>query len=271
MDRILVSGSTIKNTFQVEGGDMYDNVIALRNTVVSGGELRVMYEGIANSTTVNERGRLTISNSGIASNTIINSGGTMMFAPATSGGSAVRTTINSGGVLIGRGSFFLSETTINRGAVFSTVNPVSSLILDIVENGGFVSSNSRNIFTFASNTFTGKVLSDMDSATVHSGTTANSTTIRNGGRLVVFSSGSANQTYVSEGGLLQISSGGTANHVSISSDGALYASFGGKLTGQMTFADGAEITMDEYTTLDFDISGCTAGAGARVNNLSLIQ
>jgi len=228
---------------------LYDWDYALKITVSQGGQLDIRSDGTANSTTVNYKGRLLISEGGIASNTFVNDGGSMFISwggTATdttlnfggsmfisSGGTAFNTTINEGGIFDYRGTIFMSGITVNPGGTFAprlAANP-GTIIASIVENGGYVNVRGSNI-TFASNTISGLTLSEGRSATVHSGTTANSITVQDGGRLEVFS--------------------------------------GGKLTGQMTFEPNTYVSANNGI-IDFDVSELAPGEDARVNRLSAIQ
>ena len=64
-------------------------------------------------------------------------------------------------------------------------------IAQIKENGGYINVGAGANVTFVSNSFSGLVLSSGQSATVHSGTTANSITVNSGGTLAVLSGGTA--------------------------------------------------------------------------------
>ncbi len=122
----------------------------------------------------------------------------------------------------------------------------------VKEIGGFVYVEDGADVTFTPNTFDGLGLY-ASSATLHSGTTANDTTIDGYGYLFVFD-------------------GGTANGASVSSDGNLLVSSGGKLTGNQTYEDGAVVSMAEGAILNFNLRQAEAGAEtALVNDLSIIQ
>ena len=87
--------------------------------------------------------------------------------------------------------------------------------------------------TFAPNAFSGLVLSGYERATVHSGTTANATTV-NGGGLTVYSGGTANSTTLNEWGTMTVYGGGTATAVTVNSGGELGVTSGAILTGKLT-------------------------------------
>ena len=222
--------------------------------------MTVLDSGTANSTTVNV-GQLYVSSGGVANSTTVNSRGRMWVS---SGGTANSTTVNS------TGSMFVSS----GGAA-----------TEIVENGGYVGIKEGAEVTFVPNTFSGLVLSHA-SATVHSGTTANSATINAVGYLEVFSGGTANSTTVNDGQLYVSSGGvancttvnsrgrvyvwGTVNSTTVSSGGSLHVS-NGRLTGQVTIANGANVFARYDTIIDFDISDVAPDSEVRFNNLSLIS
>jgi len=137
-----------------------------------------------------------VSSGGTANNTTVNSGGSFHILK---GGVGSDTTVNSGGTL----------TVFRYGAAYG-----------IVENGGFVDLRKDVEATFAANAFSGLVLSKA-SASLHSGTTANSTSVSNNGFLHVFSGGIANSTTI-KNGWLYVSSGGIANHVEVNSYGCMW-------------------------------------------------
>ena len=136
-----------------------------------------------------------------------------------------------------------TDIAVNYGSIMNvmdggtadntTVNPCGSLTVfsggtanNIVENGGYVWVDDEAVVTFSPNVFSGVVLDDWNSATVHSGTTANNTTV-NYGNLVVHSGGTANSTTVNSCGSLYVSSGGTANETTVNSGGYLDVNDGG--------------------------------------------
>ena len=84
---------------------------------------------------------------------------------------------------------------------------------NIVENGGVVTVLDGATAAFTPNSFSDLVLSSGQTATVHSGTTANSTTVSSDGSMQVYSGGTASATMLNSGGSLYVSSGGTANYI----------------------------------------------------------
>ncbi len=162
-----------------------------------------------------------------------------------------KTTVNSGGKLI-----------ISSGGTATQVK----------ENGGYVNANPYASVTYVSNSFTGLVLDNYGTATVHSGTTATDTVINGGGELRVYD-GLANNTVVrgsdDDPGVLMMDTGGTLNGVTVESGGELLL-WGGKLTGKITLENGAYFGVADFDfgqTLDFDLTQTAPGADALVNNL----
>ena len=85
----------------------------------------------------------------------------------------------------------------------------------------------------------------------------------------IISSGSSVSGIILENDTMTILDGGIATTTTVK-DGGLIVD-GGKMTGEMAFADGADVFADNGAILDFDISELTPEAGARVNNLAIIQ
>jgi len=202
--------------------------------------------GIADNTTVYDGGTLDVSSSGTANNTIM-SGGTL--------------NVSSGALA--------SDTFVKGGDlnVFS-----GGTATGIVEDGGYVEVEEGASVTFVPHSFSELVLSTENGVyhtTLHSGTTANSTTIMTG-RFIVYSGGTANDT-VNSGGSMWVSSGGIANDTTIYAGGSLYLCAGGTMTGQMTFENGAAILVEEGAVVDFDLTGTTAGAAALLNDFWIVD
>ena len=188
------------------------------NTLINMGQLHVSSGGTANSTTVNSYGHLYVASSGFADYTTINQG--------------VELSIGNKAVA--------NHTTVNPGALF-TVNP-SGTALEIEENGGYVNVSNGASVTFASHTIHELNLSPGASATVHSGTTANSVTVNSGGRIDVFSGGIANNISLnplsSYGPARLYLSGGTATTVIVSSGCSVLLSDSGIVNNAMVYLNG---------------------------------
>lgn len=83
-------------------------------------------------------------------------------------------------------------------------------------------------------------------------------------------SGTAENTIVFENGNMVIFSGGVASDISVDENATLNVEAGGTVTGQVRLEKDAKVTFEDGATLDFDLTGATAGV-ALVNDLSLIQ
>ncbi len=241
-------------------------------------EMYVMNGGTADSTTVNYYGNLYVRDGGTAKNTEVNEGGTFVVS---SGGTANSTTVNGGGMIIEDGGT-ADSITVNGGEFqVSAGGTAANIILasggelyvyyggvatGIVENGGYVDFEDDESVSFVSNSFSGLVLSEA-SATVHSGTTANSATVSEYGILSVHSGGIVKSTTVNEYGVLRVSSGGTAdctevnggefkvseggmaNGATVNCGGSMYVSAGGTATGILE--NGGYVEVDGGATVTF--------------------
>lgn len=172
-------------------------------------------------------GSLSVLNGGSAVNTDVNFGS--MFI--SSGGSAVNTEIShsyndmgdlqSGVLYVSKGGK-TNSTTVQVGGSMLVYSGASAL--NIKENGGYVSVEHGANYSFVKNTIKGLYLgSSMMSmsgnmATLHSGTTATSTTI-DGGTLYVYDGGKAETTLFKDGAM-HISNGGVANDIIVFSNGS---------------------------------------------------
>jgi len=228
------SGTTAVSTTIVDGGWMGVNRggIATGTTIDDGGWVDVYSRGIVNSATVNFGGDLEVSSGGSATAIMENGGyvyvedgGRATFTPNTFSGVALDryATVHSGTTAV--------STTVNYGGWLGISSGGSATA--IMENGGYVYVEDDGYATFTPNTFTGVALDRYFSATVHSGTTANSTTVNSGARLEVYA--------------------------------------GGKVTGSLEIASGAVVSAYDGSIIDFDISARTAASPALMDDLSLIS
>ena len=160
----------------------------------------------------------TVHSGTTAFNTVLNDGNLEVFK----GGSAVNTEVNLGGVL------WVSSGGTATG---------------IVENGGAVWVSGGHM-EYVENTFTGLELSA--TATVHSRTTAASTTIVSGGAMDVYD-GTANDTVVNSRGILFVSKG-TAAGVTVNKGGSMTI-YGGAVTGIVE--NGGNIWFASSATVEF--------------------
>ena len=218
----IYSGGTANNTTVTDHDarvEVYSGGTANSTTVNISGSLLVFSGGTANGAEVNFSGNLFLSNGGMADGTTVNSSGNLTVS---SGGTANNTTINSSGSLSVVNGGKANSAKVNSGGKLFVSN--GGTATEIVENGGFVSIGTGADVSFASHVFSGEIL--FTTATVHSGTTANSTRI-SGGNLQVFSGGIANSAEVNSNGSLNIFSGGKANSAEVNSGGMLFVANSG--------------------------------------------
>ena len=168
-------------------------------------------------------------------------------------------TLDQNAAISDGGMLYVNGGTV-QGADVITVNQGGYMYYDhgvmdgkIKENGGYFyyyESSSSGGIEFEQNTFTGMTLTFGQSASVHSGTVADSTTILvekgsntvsgYGASLNVFSGGIAKNTTVAGGGL-HITSGGTALNTLVHSDGHMEIDYrGGASAINTTVKDGGE-------------------------------
>ncbi len=256
---------------------------SLNRTMITGGSVFVLFGGTANDTTITDYGGLDIDSSAradgitiIGSDTEIEigSGGTATnivasedvgfeiritkdtYVQGTQAGSAflIKDGVVSGyiptGWMIVSSGCTASDPIVNIGCEIDLVSGCTAT--KIRENGGCVNVADGASVTFAAHSFSGLELVSWCSATVHSGTTANSTTVNSDGYFHIYS-------------------GGIANSTTVNSDGRMLIDFGGRLTGRTTIANGATVSAFSCANLDFDISTLAPGAEARINDLSLIS
>ena len=268
----VFSGGTA-NATTLNGGYLYVSTGGTVNsTTLNGGRLYVSSGGTANSTTLTG-GYLDVSSGGTATSTTVNSGG---FLCVFSGGEANHTTVNNGGMarLLGGEA---TSTTVNNGGYVFVESGVSTLA--IKENGGYVNLAEGAGATFVSNCFSDLVLYYNNNASpgrgamasLHSGTTANKTIVRDSGYLFVLNGGTANSTTVNDRGEMYVSSGGMANSITVNSGGKVCIYRGGMFTGALSIAEGAIVSAYAGSIIDFDVSTVAPGEAARINDLSLIQ
>ena len=143
------------------------------------------------------------------------------------GGTANSTTVHSSGYLYFSSGGSADDVTVNSGARTDVVSGATAT--NIRENGGYVGIANGASATFASNSFSGLSLS-RESATLHSGTTAVSTTVNSYGSLYI-GGGLAEQVTVSGGngyyGNVYVYGNGTMNSATVNSLGCVFVSNGG--------------------------------------------
>ena len=168
---------------------------------VSAGSVTVLEGGLATNTTLNNRGKIIVSSGGVAEVTTVNGGG---LASAMFGGTMSSVIVSSGATL----------NVASGGTAF-----------DIKEEGGVVSWNSGAIVSFVPSVFSKYTFSG--SATIHSGTTAVSTTLNSGARIHVYDGGMVLDTNVNANGFLFVYSGGMASDTIINANARMSVYYGG--------------------------------------------
>ena len=247
-DLHVFSGGTANNIKFNNGGNanIYSGGVA-NDAMLLNAELHVYDSGEANGASVGGNGFLYIYESGVANNARIQSAG---YLHIYSGGVANNTTL-SGTIYVSRGAYLHVSS---GGTANNTVADYGAYLH--VSSGGVLNDT---------------VINPEGHLHVSSGGTVNDTTVNDGGTLKVSSGGIANNTTLNDDGSICVSSGGTANNVSFHSAGYLTVESGGKLTGQMAITEDAYAYAYEGAIVDFDISGLTPEAEARINDLSMIQ
>ena len=182
-----------------------------------------------------------------------------------SGTTANGVTTNSEGLMHISSGGLASSTTVNSGGGLTVSS--GGTAMDIVENGGHVNVLDGATVNFAHNVIEG--LEQSGRMTVHSGTTASSTTMASGGSMHISSGGLAIATTVNVDGSMCISSGGLANGVVVVSGGALHVS--GVLTGIMQIESGAFVSAYRGATIDFTVADQGSSDSALLNDWSRIN
>ena len=183
----------------------------------------------------------TVLDGGIAP--IVYSGGTLTNVAAVRDGGNF--CVSTGGTILG------TVSVEQGGSMFCYGGTVEK----VVENGGWVDAHPYygTDITFAENTFTGVKLSSGMSATVHSGTTANSTLVEGiyssgaGASLRIYDGGIASNTEAIHCGYLEVSSGGTAVNTLIHSSASIRLEESGTAIGT-TIKDGARLFTSVYSS-----------------------
>jgi len=232
---VLSSGGTANNTV-LSGGRLYISKGGVaNNTEVSFNGMRIeglqngsvfvsaggtangtVLKGLHNSSFNYQGGVMNLQQGGVANNTSVCSGGVLNI----SNGAVANNTVVEGHALLDindeSADFGIVNVLNNGKANGVTVNPGGMLVVaggsaqGIVENGGYVSAQEGRNVTYASNTFSGLLLSAIYrggiSATVHSGTTAVDITLMSGARINLYSSGKLTGRLINVGGVVSVAS-----------------------------------------------------------------
>ena len=222
--------------YMIANGKSSDGII-LEND-----RMTVLEGGTAYDTTVNDGGALRVSSGGTANITTVNSGGTLYIS---SGGTATDTTVFSGGWLDVSSGGTANITMVNDGGMLRISSGGSAL--NIVENGGFVDEEPGANVSFIPNTIN-DLLIESSTATIHSGTTANNTTIDKGRAfLYIYSGGTANITTVNKVCYMFVYEGGTANNTTVN-NGGTFDKRGNGAVNNTTVNDGGRFSINSGGT-----------------------
>ena len=223
-----------------------------------------------------------------------------ILSVSISGTTGAPAPVTSSGLVIANGSRTVysgeiyEDTTVSSGGTMYVSS--GGTAVRITENGGNVNVMAGATVSFVPHTISQLVMIEEDgyydvSATLHSGTLAESVVIDGWNTVTVFDGGAINKTnlldcatLIVSGGIVNnahiggdmnrfvVYSGGTANNVSIDGyENSLVISSGGKITGRMFFDENSVVSVFKGAILDFDLTGASAGAAALVNDISLVQ
>ena len=291
-DLYVSSGGTANNTTVGENYSVrvWSGGSASGVTVLSGGFLEVGSSGAAYLTgaEVSSGGWCRLSSGATATDLVIHKGGeaAILVAPGTDvqgtyDGSAFHVqngvmsdfTVLDGGIapIVCSGGTLTNVTTVRDGGNFCVSNGGTILgtvsveqggsmfcyggtVEKVIENGGYVDAHPYygTDITFGSNTFTGVHLTSGQSATVHSGTTANSTLIEGiyssgaGASIKIYSGGVASNTEAIHCGYLEVSSGGTAVNTLLHSSATIRLEHGASAVST-TLKDGGRLYTSVYS------------------------
>jgi len=233
------------------------------STTISNGGFLMVSGGVANNNTV--LWQLHVSSGGEATaNTVESAGGLFVY----DGGAGNSTTVNSrGSMFVYSGGMAASATVSYGGSIYISSG---GTLTDIRESGGYVDVAKGAKATFLPGVFSGAVLY-YNSATVHSGTTANSALINANGCLYVSSGGTADSTTVKTNGYLYVYSGGMAKSTTLSG-GVIGIYKGGSVcgvavrgAGQLSVESGGKL---DSTTL-YDGGKITVSSGGTAGNTNI--
>jgi len=181
-----------------------------------------------------------VMNNGTANSTGVYYGGSMYIS---SGGVANRTSVGSsgymevttGGITNSATVYFGGQGYIRNGGVANFTHVYSNGCLRIF-SGGVANCNSTYIC----------------------------------GEIHIYSGGVANSNIVNSGSIY-VHDGGVASGIDVKYGGCMFVSSNGKITGELTIANGAEISVTSGAIIDFSLLERSVEDGYLVNNLSLIS
>ena len=229
----LSSGTTATDLVIHKGGEA-------AILVAPGTDVQGTYDGSAFHVQNGVMSDFTVLDRGIAP--IVCSGGTL---------TNVTTVRDGGNFCVSSGGTVLGTVSVEQGG---SMFCYGGTVEKVLENGGWVDAHPYygTDITFGENTFTGVHLTSGMSATVHSGTTANSTLIEGiyssgaGASIRIFSGGVASNTEAIHCGYLEVSSGGTAVNTLLHSSATIRLEWGGSAVST-TIKDGGRLYTSVYS------------------------
>ena len=251
------SGGTATGVTLSSGGRMYVSLGGMANdvTVGSSGTMYVSSGGKATGVTLDSRGSLNVSG-GAADNVTVGSDGSMGLS---GGGTADNVTVGSSGKMTVYSGGVTNVTVSSGGSMSAYYGSVTGITLF---SGGKVEIDRAPVDNV--------VLSG--GAMEVSSCGATNVTVSSGGSMIVSLGGMANDVTVANGGSMYVSNG-TAVDATALTGGVLDVDGGGILTGSMTFAGGATVTLNDGAGVVFDVSGLTAAdcANPFLNDYSVLK
>ena len=229
----VFSGGVTNNTEANDNSCLYVSSGGTVNSAILNIDcgMEVISGGTANYTTVNSNSWLCINDGAIANHTTINATSNIEVY-----GTMNDTTINRGGEIRIYDEGAMNGVIVNCGGKLSGWIYEDGSVVGIVENGGYVYFEDETLVSFQSNAFSEVTLSANESATVHSGTTANNVTVDPGGKLKVFSGGIA-KNIAENGGYVEL-------------DNDAQATFRTNTVNGLTLLSGASATVHSGTTIN---------------------
>ena len=261
----ISSGASANGTFVGNNGAMtIETGGTATDTTILGGTVQIMGKGAADRVTVCSGGTLTVANTASAANIIENGG----YVKATPGKNVSFASNSFAGLVLLTGA----NATVHSGTTaFDTT--ISAGAMHVYDGGiterTYVKPGGR-MFVSSGGAAKDAIVSAGGSMILINKGTADGTIVDSGGALRVSVGASANNTVVNAGGRLMVDNG-TVNGLVIDGKGSATLN-NCKLTGRIWLGNiGATIpviNVNEGTTLDFDLTQTSAGAGALVNALS---
>ena len=247
----LSSGTTATDLVIHKGGEA-------AILVAPGTDVQGTYDGSAFHVQSGVMSDFTVLDRGIAP--IVCSGGTL---------TNVTTVRDGGNFCVSSGGTVLGTVSVEQGG---SMFCYGGTVEKVLENGGYVDAHPYygTDITFGENTFSGVHLTSGMSATVHSGTTANSTLIEGiyssgaGASIRIYSGGVASNTEAVHCGYLEVSSGGTAVKTLLHSSATIRLEGGGSAVST-TLKDGGRLYASTYSALTAYVSDTVISSGGTLH------